>query len=158
MEVGSEGTKVERAPKGSKGRGKHPLGELPVRGAQGCEHVAAAGVPKCALRALNVSPGPSGSGLQGQRPSSRSEGCRGHLNCEANGEANRLTDSSLERSFKRRSPRLPGLDETPFRPLRPQAPSTPGAPTHEYATHTCSTGAQPQPASGSRLRPGSTPG
>lgn len=157
--MGSEGTKVERAPKGSIERGKHPLGELPVRSAQRCEHVAAAGVLKWALRPLNVSLGPSGSDLQGQRPSSRSEGRLGHLNREANGGASRLTDPSLARSFtRRRGLSLLGLEETPLRPLRPEAPSTPGAPTHQYATHTGSSGAQPQPASGSRLRPGSTPG
>lgn len=127
--MGSEGTKVERAPKGSKGRGKHPLGELPVRGAQRCEH-AAAGLPKWALPALNVSRGLSGSDLQGQRPSSRSEGRSGHLNREVNGGASRLTDPSLARSFTRRGPRLLGLEETPLRPLQPQAPGTPGAPTH----------------------------
>lgn len=118
--MSSEGTKVERTPKGSNGRGKHPLGELPVRGAQRCEHAAAAaGVPKWALPALNVSRGPSGSDLQGQRPSSRSEERLGHLNREANGGASRLTDPSLARSFTRRGPRLLGLEETSLRPLRP---------------------------------------
>lgn len=134
--MGSAGTKVERAPKGRKGRGKHLLGELPVRGTQRSEHVASAGVPKWALPALTISRGPPGSDLQEQRPSFRSEGRRGHLIRKANGGASRLTDPSLARSFTRRGWRLHGLEETPLRPLRPQASGTPGAPTHGYATLT----------------------
>lgn len=98
--VHGEGTKVERAAKGRKGRGKHPLGELPVRVTQRCKHVAT-GVPKWVFRSWNVSWGPSGSDLQRQRPSSRQEGPCGQLNREANGGATRLTDPSLARSVTR---------------------------------------------------------
>lgn len=106
-----------RAAKGSKGRGKHPFGELPERVAQHCKHLAA-GVPKWVLRAWNVS-----RDLQGPTSSCNDSppGQRGPVATRTVRPTVRSADSPIPRSQEALSalgPHLTGLEEAPLWPLR----------------------------------------